>query len=112
MMKKLSILVFALLCVATVSAQHQRRVLIEEFTNASCPPCAAQNPAFNAVVAANIQYLTPIKYQTNWPGADPMNAQTQSDVGPRVAYYGVSGVPNGRQNGILEVFPLTSYTAP
>jgi hypothetical protein len=111
MMKKLSILVFALLCVATVSAQHQRRVLIEEFTNASCPPCAAQNPAFNAVVAANIQYLTPIKYQTNWPGADPMNAQTQSDVGPRVAYYGVSGVPNGRQNGILEVFPLTSYTA-
>lgn len=111
MMKRLSILAFALLCAVVVSAQHQRRVLIEEFTNASCPPCAAQNPAFNAVVAANIEYLTPIKYQTNWPGFDPMNVQTQTDVAPRVTYYGVTGVPNGRQNGSLEVFPMTSYTA-
>lgn len=111
MMKKLSILFLALLCAAAVSAQHKRRVLIEEFTNASCPPCAAQNPAFNAVVEANIQYLTPIKYQTNWPGFDPMNVQTQTDVQPRVNFYGVSGVPNGRQNGTLEVFPMTSYNA-
>ncbi|MDX1911636.1 MAG: Omp28-related outer membrane protein [Saprospiraceae bacterium] len=111
MMKKLSILFLALMCAAVVSAQHKRRVLIEEFTNASCPPCAAQNPAFNAVVAANMQYLTPIKYQTNWPGFDPMNVQTQAEVQPRVNYYGVTGVPNGRQNGTLEVFPMTSYTA-
>lgn len=111
MMKKLSILAFVLLCAAAVSAQHLRRVLIEEFTNASCPPCAAQNPAFNQVIHDNFQYLTPIKFQTNWPGVDPMNAQTQTDVAPRVTYYGVTGVPNGRQNGVLEVFPMTSYTA-
>lgn len=111
MIKKLSLLALALLFAVAVSAQHKRRVLIEEFTNASCPPCASQNPGFNAVVSANIQYLTPIKYQTNWPGFDPMNQQTQTDVAPRVTYYGVSGVPNGRQNGILEVFPLNGYTA-
>ena len=111
MTKRLSILAFVLLCAGAMTAQHQRRVLIEEFTNASCPPCAAQNPAFNVTVDNNIQFLTPIKYQTNWPGYDPMNVQTQADVAPRVTYYGVSGVPNGRQNGILEVFPLTSYTA-
>ncbi len=111
MMKRLSILAFALLCAVAVSAQHKRRVLIEEFTNASCPPCASQNPGFNATVDANIQYLTPIKYQTNWPGFDPMNVQTQTDVAPRVSYYGVSGVPNGRQNGALEVFPLSQMTA-
>lgn len=111
MMKKLSILVLALLCAVAVSAQHKRRVLIEEFTNASCGPCAAQNPAFNATVAANIQFLTPIKYQTNWPGFDPMNVQTQTDVAPRVTYYGVNGVPNGRQNGTLEVFPMNTYNA-
>ncbi len=110
-MKKLSILVFVLLCAAAVSAQHQRRVLIEEFTNASCPPCAAANPAFNATIEANMQYLTPIKYQTNWPGYDPMNVQTQTDVAPRVTYYAVSGVPNGRQNGKLEIFPLSQMTA-
>jgi len=111
MIKKLSFLAFALLLAAVVSAQHQRRVLIEEFTNASCPPCASQNPGFNAVVDANIDYLIPIKYQTSWPGFDPMNQQTQTDVAPRVTYYGVTGVPNGRQNGILEVFPLNGYTA-
>jgi len=110
MMKKLSILAFVLLCAVAVSAQHLRRVLIEEFTNASCPPCAAQNPAFNATVDANIQYLTPIKYQTSWPGYDPMNVQTQSDVSPRVDFYSVSGVPNGQQNGTLEVFPVSGYT--
>jgi hypothetical protein len=110
MIKKLSILAFALLCTFGVSAQHKRRVLIEEFTNASCGPCASQNPGFNAVVAANMQYLTPIKWQTNWPGTDPMNAQTQADVAPRVTYYAVNGVPNGRQNGTLEVFPLSNMT--
>ncbi|HAD10845.1 MAG TPA: hypothetical protein DCF33_00250, partial [Saprospirales bacterium] len=110
MMKRLSILVFVLLCTLAASAQHQRRVLIEEFTNASCPPCAAQNPGFNAVVDANIQFLTPVKYQTNWPGFDPMNVQTQADVAPRVTYYGVTGVPNGRQNGTTEVFPLSNFT--
>jgi hypothetical protein len=110
MIKKLSILSFALLCAVVVSAQHQRRVLLEEFTNASCPPCAAQNPTFNAVVDANIEYVTPIKYQTEWPGFDPMNEQTQTDVAPRVTYYGVSGVPNLQQNGTLDVFPLTGYT--
>ncbi len=110
-MKRLSILAFALLCAGAVSAQHLRRVLVEEFTNASCPPCAAQNPGFNATIDANISKLTPIKYQTNWPGVDPMNAQTQTDVAPRVTYYGVTGVPNGRQGGVVEVFPLSNMTA-
>jgi hypothetical protein len=110
-MKRLSILTLALLCTVALSAQHKRRVLLEEFTNASCPPCAAQNPGFHAVLTANSQYVTPIKYQTNWPGFDPMNVQTQTDVAPRVTYYGVTGVPNGRQNGSLEVFPLSNVTA-
>ena len=111
MLKKLLLSVTAIACMFPAFAQHQRRVLIEELTNASCPPCAAQNPAFNATVAANIDFLTPIKYQTNWPGFDPMNQQNPAEVASRVTYYGVTGVPNGRQNGTLEVFPMTSYTA-
>jgi len=111
MIKRLSILVIALLCTVALSAQHKRRVLLEEFTNASCAPCAAQNPGFHAVLSDNSQYVTPIKYQTSWPGFDPMNVQTQTDVAPRVTYYGVTGVPNGRQNGSLEVFPLSNVTA-
>ncbi len=111
MLKNLLLSCFAVLLLTPAMAQHKRRVLIEEFTNASCGPCASQNPAFNAVVSANAEYLTPIKYQTNWPGFDPMNEQTQAEVQPRVTYYGVTGVPNGRQNGTLEVFPMTSYNS-
>ena len=111
MMRQLSILAIALLCTFSVSAQHLRRVLVEEFTNASCGPCAAANPGFNATIDANLQYITPIKWQTNWPGVDPMNAQTQTDVAPRVSYYGVTGVPNGRQGGSVEVFPLSNLTS-
>lgn len=111
MLKKLLFLSAAFALVLPAFAQHQRRVLIEEFTNASCPPCASQNPAFNATLKANEEFLTPVKYQTNWPGFDPMNQQTQTEVLPRVQYYGVDGVPNGRQNGVLEVFPMNTYSA-
>jgi hypothetical protein len=100
MMKKLQLALLVMLAViTTASAQYQRRVLIEEFTNASCPPCAAQNPGFNAVVLGEDAVVTPVKYQTNWPGVDPFNAQNPSDVATRVSYYGVTGVPNGFVDG-------------
>jgi hypothetical protein len=92
------ILAFAGLAVGA-NAQTQRMVLAEEFTNASCPPCASQNPAFNALLGSNTSKVVSIKYQTNWPGVDPMNAQTQTDVGPRVTYYGVTGVPYAPLDG-------------
>jgi hypothetical protein len=100
-MKKLllfSAMLFA--CIFTVSAQYQRQVLVEEFTNASCPPCAGQNPAFNALLDAAAPKVTPIKYQTNWPGVDPMNAQNAAHVATRVSYYGVTGVPNAFMDGV------------
>ena len=49
-MKK-SILSFALMSVFTVSAQTPRLSLFEEFTGENCPPCAATNPALNALLA-------------------------------------------------------------
>ncbi|MBK7174785.1 MAG: hypothetical protein IPH84_16485 [Bacteroidales bacterium] len=52
-MKKL-LLSFLVIIMATFTfAQTQRYVIVEEFTNASCGPCAAQNPAFQALMAAN-----------------------------------------------------------
>lgn len=106
--KLLSIALFAAL-VLPLWGQHQRRVLIEEFTQASCGPCAAQNPSFNRTLAANADFVTPLKYQTSWPGTDPMNLQNPSEVATRVSYYGVTGVPNGRENGATEVFPVATY---
>jgi hypothetical protein len=95
------ILLFSLACLPIlIFAQAQRTVLIEEFTNASCGPCAAQNPAFNALLDNNEDILVSIKYQTDWPGYDPFNEQNPNEVQTRVDYYGVSGVPTAVMDGI------------
>lgn len=110
-MKRIFTSVFALSLVSFGFAQSQRTILAEEFTQASCGPCAAQNPAFNTLLQANetpTRKVVEIKYQTSWPGVDPMNTQTQSEVGPRVTYYNVSGVPDALMDGVEQTG--ASYT--
>jgi hypothetical protein len=112
MNKKITLLAaVAGFAVTTAFAQSQRVVLIEEFTQASCGPCAAANPAFNALLAPNLtsNKVVGIKYQTNWPGVDPMNTQTQTWVGPRVSYYGVNGVPNAVIDGVIVPDDCNAY---
>ncbi len=106
-MKKILLSCFMAGALLSAHAQVQRMVLMEEFTNASCPPCAAQNPTFNALLGQNTSKVIPIKYQTNWPGVDPMNAANPTDVATRVALYGVSGVPYGVMDGDTSKMPAT-----
>lgn len=80
-------------------AQSQRLVLIEEFTQASCGPCANANPAFNTLLNNNTSKAISIKYQVNWPGVDPMNAQYPAPVSARVNYYAVNSVPYAIMDG-------------
>lgn len=80
------------------------KVLTEEFTQASCGPCAAQNPAFNTLLSSVSDKVVPLKYQTSWPGYDPMNEHNPGDVQTRVTYYGVTGVPSVRLAG--DVTPM------
>lgn len=92
--------VFSLLLFSVMTtAQSQRMVLLEEGTQASCPPCATQNPPFDALYEQNEDKAVLIKYQTSWPGFDQMNLDNPSDVADRIAYYGISGVPNALLNG-------------
>lgn len=85
---------------ASVSLFGQDRlVFIEEFTQASCPPCEATTPALNEVLNANADKIVQIRYHTSWPGVDPMNADNPAEVQTRVDYYGVTGVPNVRIDG-------------
>jgi hypothetical protein len=97
-MKKTLLSAFCLL-VSLMGFAQQRLVLLEHFTQASCGPCASQNPALKAVLDANQNKVIAIKYQTSWPGVDPMNAANPSDVATRVTYYTVSGVPSSRLDG-------------
>jgi hypothetical protein len=99
-MKNTSLLLASLISAGTLFAQSQRLVLIEEFTQASCPPCAQKNPAFNKLLEANETKATSIKYQVSWPGRDPMNTQTAADCNPRGKYYpDLSGVPTAYMDG-------------
>lgn len=83
--------------------QSPRMVLVEEATNASCPPCAAQNPIFKAWLNNHTDQVIPLIYHAWWPGAnDPMylhnTAMNQGRIG---TYYGMNneGVPICRMNG-------------
>jgi hypothetical protein len=84
--------------VFSLGASSQRLVLIEHFTQASCGPCATQNPALDALITSstNIDKVAHIAYHTSWPGVDPMYDfnLANSEDNARVDYYSVSGVPN------------------
>ncbi len=92
-MKQILLLAFAFISFTSLFSQSQRMVFLEEFTQASCPPCEATTPALNALVTANVDKIVQIRYQTSWPGVDPMNADNPFEVQERVDYYGVTGVP-------------------
>jgi hypothetical protein len=108
-MKKITLSIASLLSLA-VFGQSQRTVLVEEFTQASCGPCASANPALNSTLSTNASKAVSIKYQTDWPGVDPMNAQNPTDVSKRVTYYKVSGVPNVSMDGKAASSPGTVTT--
>lgn len=94
-MKKINLLFSGLIIASAAYAQAPKFVLFEHFTQASCGPCAAQNPAFEAnILNANLQTVKHIAFHTSWPGVDEMNAANASEVADRVVYYNVSGVPN------------------
>src|SRR5688572_17217653 len=85
-------------CTAVAQSQHME--LMEKFTQASCGPCAAANPSYNALLNNNTSKVVSIKYQTNWPGVDPMNAQYPSAINARVNYYGLNSVPYAVMDGV------------
>ncbi len=100
-MKKILLFAFsAFLILGTTNAQVQRKVLLEEFTNASCAPCASQNPDFNTLLDANEDKTVAIKYQTAFPGFDPMNVNNAAEINTRLEYYpDLTGVPTAYING-------------
>ncbi len=98
-MKKILLSLSVSLLVGTAFSQ-QRLVLTESFSQASCGPCASQNPALEALMAANPTKVVAVKYQVSWPGTDPMNAQNPTDVSARQGtYYAISGVPDRVMDG-------------
>jgi hypothetical protein len=103
----------ALLTVSAVDAQTvQRTPFIEHFTQASCAPCASQNPImYNTLNTFGTSNYVKMTYQTSWPGTDPMNAAYPAGPQARVTYYSVTGVPDASLNGGATDAPNTAVTA-
>lgn len=98
-MKK-NLLILALVFGANIAFSQQRLVFAESFSQASCGPCAAQNPAFKALLEANSGKIIAIKYQVSWPGFDPMYNQNPLEIDSRSDYYGITGVPDRVLDGV------------
>ncbi|NPA35967.1 MAG: T9SS type A sorting domain-containing protein [Chlorobi bacterium] len=79
----------------------QNMLLIEHFTQASCAPCASQNPALNELMDQNSGKVAHIAYHTSWPGKDPMYDFNPEDSKARVSFYGVTGVPHVVLDGVV-----------
>ena len=96
----------------TAFAQAPRLTLVEEFTQASCGPCASQNPGFQAVLDENTENVVSVKFHSWWPGVDPMYNDNETDNNVRIAYYGVDqvGVPYGTVDGVPIVNDCNGYT--
>ena len=97
LMKRFTIIIASLLMLFSLkaNAQNQRVILLESFTNTGCGPCAAYNPAMDALIANNADKIAAIKYHVNWPSsADPMYLHNTSENGARTSYYGINSVPH------------------
>lgn len=97
---------------AFVQAQVAQMPIVEHFTQASCGPCASQNPTLYTTLgtfgSANYAKIT---YQVSWPGTDIMNAEYPAAPNDRRNYYNVTGVPKVSLNGAANVAPNTAVTS-
>ena len=95
-MKKLLLILFV--CALIIpSYAHDKKTLIERFTNSGCGPCATLNNAwYNATThdLVNSGSITHIVYNVDWPyPQDPMYLLNSADNNLRRGYYGVNSVP-------------------
>ena len=89
------LLTAALLTAAlTVMAQQKRLVLIEEFTNTGCGPCATWSPVLDSVIHYRLGDCIAIKYHSSYPdNQDPFYLYDVEAQQAKVNFYNVIGVP-------------------
>lgn len=105
----LIILAVSFLLAAQISySDSPKKGLVEHFTNASCGPCAASNPAFKSYLSNNLDVLIPIAFHPNFPGSDPFNAENPTMHNGRTQYYSVNGVPHFVFQGTIQGHPANA----
>lgn len=102
-MKKILLSIAVLGIIGTANAQ--KLALVEEFSGENCPPCAAQNPGFMALLEtpSNASKVLLLKYQSPIPSAGPIYYENTVFTDARMDYYQVGFAPYARINGDHEV---------
>lgn len=91
-MKKLTfILLFILIEISAIA--QTRVVLLEQFSNSGCPPCASSTPPILNYVNTNPSKIAAIVYHTAFPYLDSMYYENPVESDARVNFYGSFGVP-------------------
>lgn len=100
-LSRLFSLTLLLLAPMTVLGQtHRNMVLIEEFTNTGCGPCANYAPTLDSVVTDRLGEVIAIKFHGYYPDRrDPFYLDQQETQLARSEYYSVSGYPTTVING-------------
>ena len=100
-MKRLYLLVSILTLMATsIQAQQKRLVLIEEFTNTGCGPCASWSPVLDSCINYRLGDCVAIKYHSGFPNkSDEFYLYDQEAQQARVNFYGVNAVPTTLVDG-------------
>ena len=85
-MKKITLSLMLAMIITVASAQSQRLVLIEQFSNASCPTCGTYSPPVANYVHAHTADVVMITYHTNFPHFDSLYFENPLEVNNRVAF--------------------------
>ncbi len=113
-MKKL-LLIVLLLSIGGINLYAQdgippKRVFFEALTNASCGPCAANDPLLQAYINTKGDSIVTVKYHGSFPGFDPMyNANPTQSAERYATYYGMNASPWLNVDGKVhhDVWPFT-----
>ncbi|MFN3821497.1 MAG: hypothetical protein ACK4OO_04115, partial [bacterium] len=87
---------FVLFLINSSTFSYPRKVLFEDFTSTTCPPCAAAAPEIEAgLEIVGHERVSSIAYHMNWPapGNDPWYHNNPNDNNARRSYYGVNAIP-------------------
>ena len=99
-MKKLMMAVVAMIMTLTANAQ-KRLVLIEEFTNTGCGPCATWSPLLDSCIHYRLGDCIAIKYHSRFPlSTDEFYCYDPESNQAKVDYYNVTGVPATFVDGV------------
>jgi len=87
---------FLTLAFSNNASGYERKVLFEDFTSSTCPPCASAAAAVEAgLVQVGDDLVAPVTYHVWWPGPgnDPWWLDNNDHNRTRVEYYGINGAP-------------------